>query len=102
VSARVVVADDQFAIRTGLVMILSSAPDVEVVGEAGDGLSAVRLAAELTPDVVLMDIRTPGVDGIEATRRIVAERHAEVLVLTSTTTLTLRWPPGWRGSCSSR
>ncbi|MGH3786430.1 MAG: response regulator [Pseudonocardiaceae bacterium] len=77
------VADDQAAIRTGLVMILSSAPDIEVIGEAADGLSAVRLAAELAPDVVLMDIRMPGVDGIEATRRIVAGGHADVLVLTT-------------------
>jgi DNA-binding NarL/FixJ family response regulator len=83
VTVRVVVADDQAAVRTGLVMILGSAPDVEVVGEVGDGLSAVRAATELAPDLVLMDVRMPGIDGIEATRRLVGAGVCEVLVLTT-------------------
>ncbi|GEL22553.1 DNA-binding response regulator [Pseudonocardia sulfidoxydans NBRC 16205] len=80
---RVVVADDQAAVRAGLVMILDSAPDVEVVGEASDGAQAVRAATSLRPDVVLMDIRMPGVDGIAATRELTAAGIAEVLVLTT-------------------
>ncbi|MBW0115321.1 response regulator transcription factor [Pseudonocardia abyssalis] len=80
-TVRVVVADDQAAIRTGLVMILDSAPDVQVVAEVGDGLSAVRAAGELRPDLVLMDIRMPGIDGIEATRRLADT--CPVLVLTT-------------------
>lgn len=83
-TVRVVVADDQEAVRTGLVLILGSAPDIDVVAEVADGLSAVRAAAEHRPDVVLMDIRMPGIDGIEATRRILAGGGpAQVLVLTT-------------------
>lgn len=80
---RVVVADDHAAIRAGLQMIFDSVDDIEVVGEAADGAEAIALATRLRPDVVLMDVRMPGVDGIRATQRIVSERSAEVLVLTT-------------------
>ncbi|MEU9146345.1 response regulator transcription factor [Streptomyces sp. NPDC048349] len=70
----VLVVDDQFLIRSGLTALLTAAPGFEVVGEAADGEEAVRLAAETRPDVVLMDIRMPGTDGIAATERIVAAR----------------------------
>lgn len=80
---RVLLADDQALVRSGLRLILELA-DVEVVGEAADGAEAAALAGELTPDVVLMDVRMPGVDGIEGTRRIVdAGLPTRVLVLTT-------------------
>jgi DNA-binding NarL/FixJ family response regulator len=83
---RVVLADDQALVRAGFVALLDAQDDIEVVGQADDGEDAVRLAAELTPDVVLMDIRMPGVDGLAATRRIVAdERSADVRVVILTT-----------------
>jgi DNA-binding NarL/FixJ family response regulator len=69
---RVLLADDQPLVRASLDMIITDAPDLTVVGEAGTGTEAVRLAAELRPDVVIMDIRMPGMDGIEATRLITA------------------------------
>ncbi|MEV4336039.1 response regulator transcription factor [Streptomyces sp. NPDC049590] len=80
---RVLVAEDQSAVRAGLVLILGSAPDIEVAGEAADGERAVELARRLRPDVVLMDVQMPVLDGVSATRRIVAERLADVLVLTT-------------------
>ena len=81
---RVLVADDQALVRDGFGMILDAQPDIEVVAEAEDGREAVDLARELRPDVVLMDIRMPEVDGIEATRRLMADGIAtRVLMLTT-------------------
>ncbi|MFI2105013.1 response regulator [Isoptericola sp. NPDC019693] len=82
-TARVLVADDHAAIRAGLRLLLDAAADVEVVGEAADGDAAVANARALRPDVVLMDLRMPGTDGIAATRAIAAEGLADVLVLTT-------------------
>ena len=80
---RVVVAEDQELVRSGIVGILTAAPDLDVVAEAGDGEAAVAVALEERPDVVLVDVRMPRMDGIEATRLITAGCDARVLVLTT-------------------
>ncbi|MET7868557.1 response regulator transcription factor [Streptomyces cyaneofuscatus] len=82
---RAVIADDQMMVRQGFTVLLNAEPDIEVVGQAVNGLDAVAKAGELTPDVVLMDIRMPELGGIEATRRITAGEGSTVKVLVLTT-----------------
>ena len=81
---RVLIADDQRVVREGLAMVLGLLPDIEVVGAAGDGTEAVALAAQLHPDVVLMDLRMPRCDGVEATR-LLRDRAPDIKVVVLTT-----------------
>jgi DNA-binding NarL/FixJ family response regulator len=81
---RVLVADDQRVVREGLTMVLGLLPDIDVVGAAGDGNEALAMAEKLRPDVVLMDLRMPRCDGVEATR-LLRERHPETRVVVLTT-----------------
>ncbi|MEU7590099.1 response regulator transcription factor [Micromonospora sp. NPDC049230] len=81
---RVLIADDQALVRAGFAMIIESRADLEVVGEAGDGLEAVALAERLRPDVILMDVRMPRLDGIEATRRLATSGQAARIIMLTT------------------
>jgi DNA-binding NarL/FixJ family response regulator len=82
---RVAVADDQHLVRAGFATMLSAQEDIEIVGDAVDGATAVRLCRALNPDVILMDIRMPGVDGVTATRLLTADSHIDTRVLVLTT-----------------
>jgi DNA-binding NarL/FixJ family response regulator len=84
VSIRVLIVDDQALVRAGFRMILEAEPEIEVVGEAGDGDEAVAEARRLEPDVVLMDVRMPELDGIEATRRLLADGTSTKVVMLTT------------------
>ena len=88
-SIRVVVADDQDLVRTGLVLILGAQPGIEVVGEAADGPGALEVARQLRPDVLLVDIRMPGLDGVEVTRRLAGPGVADPMAVVVITTFDL-------------
>ena len=88
-SIRVLIADDQPIVRTGLTMLLDAQPDIDVVGAAADGREAVRLALQLRPDVGLFDIRMPLMDGIEATRRLAGPDVTDPLPIVVITTFDL-------------
>ena len=88
-SIRVVVADDQDLVRTGLVMILGAQPDIDVVGEAADGIQALEVARRLRADVLLVDIRMPGLDGVEVTRRLAGPDVADPMAVVVITTFDL-------------
>ena len=89
ISIRVLVADDQELVRTGLTMIINAAPGIEVIGEAADGRRAVEMARRLHPDVCLFDIRMPGIDGIEATRLLAGPSVADPIAVVVITTFDL-------------
>ena len=80
---RVVLADDQELVRSGFAMILNAQPDIEVAGEAGDGAAAIAAVGEHDPDVVLLDIRMPGLDGIEAAKAVCAQTRTRAIMLTT-------------------
>ncbi|MEI3867525.1 response regulator transcription factor [Microbacterium sp. CCNWLW134] len=100
-SLRVIIVDDEALMRHALAVFVRSAPDMEVVGEAADGAAAVHLCAELRPDAVLMDMQMPGVDGVEATRRI-HEAFPEIRVIAVTTFSSVRYVvPALRAGASA-
>jgi DNA-binding NarL/FixJ family response regulator len=88
-AVRVLIVDDQALVRAGFRMILEAQPDIAVVGEAADGETAIRLAARFRPDVILMDVRMPGLDGLEATRRMLAAGEGVALRIVILTTFDL-------------
>ncbi len=99
-SIRLVICDDQEMVRSGLRMLLEAEPDLEVIGEAADGRAAVERVVRLEPDVVLMDIRMPEFDGLEATRRILAQRpSSRVVVLTTFDEDSHLWDTMRAGAC---